>query len=390
MFIVTALIIATITLIELATDLYIPCLPSITHAFQTCESQTSLIISVYIFGLGISGLFYGPFSDQAGRRKIFLLGILGFSISAIISMLDVSLPTIILLRFLQGLGGGVAWTVGVAIIKDIYPYERARKILALVNMIMALAPGFAPMLGGYITHFWGWEMNFHLTGIISVILAIFLVKMLKETLKKPLKKKVKFSELTSSYVPLFKSSSFLSLCAIQALVISKLWLIGTYFPYFFIDWLKMPVQDYGYYIAVSASFFIIGSMVNNTLIKMLTLNGALKLGLYLSSFGIALLFAALHYFPKDAIMIQASILPTSFGSAIVFLNCVNKALETHPHAAASGMALISSSQLAVASLATYIVGQLYNNTLDSALYTMIFLSIGALMIFHFEKNTDKK
>jgi len=65
--------ILAIAVSEMATDIYVPSLPHLTHYFYTTEEMVALTLSLNLWGLGIASAFYGPLSDAYGR-KIILLG----------------------------------------------------------------------------------------------------------------------------------------------------------------------------------------------------------------------------------------------------------------------------------------------------------------------------
>ena len=67
----------------LASDIYIPAMPSLSNALSTTDSSLQLTLGVYLFGLAISQIFIGFLSDIYGRRKILLLG---FSIYIVASI----------------------------------------------------------------------------------------------------------------------------------------------------------------------------------------------------------------------------------------------------------------------------------------------------------------
>src|SRR5437868_1807383 len=58
-----------------ATDLYLPSLPSIMRTFTTTKAHVQLTLSFYLLAFGFSQILYGPLSDKIGRKKVVLIGL---------------------------------------------------------------------------------------------------------------------------------------------------------------------------------------------------------------------------------------------------------------------------------------------------------------------------
>ena len=62
-------------LMQMTADQYVPSLPAIAKAFNSTETSTQLTLSLFMLGLCISHLFYGPLSDKIGRKPPLMLGV---------------------------------------------------------------------------------------------------------------------------------------------------------------------------------------------------------------------------------------------------------------------------------------------------------------------------
>lgn len=72
-------ILMLMALMQTTTDQYIPSLPAITTALNSTEASIQLTISMFMLGLSISHIFYGPLSDKIGRKPPLMFGV-GLSI----------------------------------------------------------------------------------------------------------------------------------------------------------------------------------------------------------------------------------------------------------------------------------------------------------------------
>ena len=118
----------------------VPTLELFANEFQSSYSIIQFIISAYLFGLAISQPFMGFLSDKLGRKPVMISGIILFIIASYICMTAETLSTLIIARFLQGVGGSVGTVTSRAIIRDSYSGDQAAKSLSRVTATMGMAP----------------------------------------------------------------------------------------------------------------------------------------------------------------------------------------------------------------------------------------------------------
>ena len=164
---------ALVALAPLSIDAYLPALPEIARHFNVELSRVSASVGTYLVGFAIGQLFGGPFSDQAGRKPITLVGLLVFLGATLGVLTAKSAAQLMTWRFVQAIGGGFAAVTAMAFVRDAYPPLETGKRLALVAMIMMIAPLIAPVLGSLLLRF-GWQAIFWLffayAGILLLVL----------------------------------------------------------------------------------------------------------------------------------------------------------------------------------------------------------------------------
>lgn len=165
--------ILSVAIADIATDLYLVALPSIANHFKVEGSVVQLTISLNLVGFAISGLIYGPLSDYYGRRPIMLIGMTVFTLASIMCCMVNNIVLLILIRFIQGIGAGVTGVVGYAAIKDIYSGSEYSRMISKLNMVVALSPGIAPVVGSYIiSHGYNWKFLFLIISLAAIIILI--------------------------------------------------------------------------------------------------------------------------------------------------------------------------------------------------------------------------
>ena len=122
MFCLTAFLVG---LVDMASDLYVPMLPAIGSAFKVSESWVGATISINLVSLGLSGLYYGKLSDRIGRRPVIISGLIIFTLASFACGFSTNIVHLLVARFFQGIGGGVAFSVGVAVVRDLYTGNKA-------------------------------------------------------------------------------------------------------------------------------------------------------------------------------------------------------------------------------------------------------------------------
>ena len=118
----------------LAIHIFVPVLPLVARDFQVNLQAVQLTISIYVIGLAIGQLLYGPLADSIGRRPVLLLGLLIYTLASIGAMLAPSIDILVIMRFFQALGGCSGLLLSRAIIQDTTTGSETTKKLSMLNM----------------------------------------------------------------------------------------------------------------------------------------------------------------------------------------------------------------------------------------------------------------
>lgn len=148
-------------------------LPSIGDEFSLNAVTLNWIISSYMLTTSILLLPAGRAGDILGRRRVFTVGLIIFTISMILLTFTPGIRWLIGVRILQGIGGALMFGTNMAILTSVFPPgERGRAMgINVTAVYVGLASG--PFLGGLLTRYLGWRSIFAFLipmGIISLIL----------------------------------------------------------------------------------------------------------------------------------------------------------------------------------------------------------------------------
>jgi EmrB/QacA subfamily drug resistance transporter len=148
-------------------------LPAIGKELHANAISLGWVISSFILTSAIFLLPFGRLGDIIGRKKIFTLGILLFTVSTFLIIFSNSIISLIILRIFQGFSSAMIFGTSMAILTSVFqPGERGRAIgINITATYLGLSLG--PVIGGLLTHYLGWRSIFAFLvpfGIISLIL----------------------------------------------------------------------------------------------------------------------------------------------------------------------------------------------------------------------------
>ncbi|WP_165476854.1 MFS transporter [Legionella fairfieldensis] len=157
-------------LVQLGTDIYLPSVPAISEALNTNETMVKLSLTIMIMMLGCSQLIYGPLSDSIGRKQTILYGLLIFIIGSSLLVFSQSSCLLLIGRLIQGLGLGFGLSIASAIASDLYEGKKLNKSISIISAVYAVMPVIAPVIGGAIQTYIGWQANFSFLFIAGLLM----------------------------------------------------------------------------------------------------------------------------------------------------------------------------------------------------------------------------
>ncbi|QKX02626.1 Bcr/CflA family efflux MFS transporter [Wolbachia endosymbiont of Dirofilaria (Dirofilaria) immitis] len=383
--------ILSVAIADMATDLYLVALPSIANHFKVEGSVVQLTISLNLVGFAMSGLIYGPLSDYYGRRPIMLIGMAVFTVASVMCCMVNNIMFLILIRFIQGIGAGVAGVVGYAAIKDMYSGSEYSKMISKLNMVVALSPGIAPVVGSHIiSHGYNWKFLFFIISLAAVIMLIFIYFKLQETLAVS-KNEISMANLVISifkqYILMFKNYRFLGFSTIHGLTFMWLWAYVANYPFVF-ESMGVEVKYFGYFISIIVIFFMIGALINRKCVPKIGVSRMLIIGLVLPIIPESLLAYFCSVDKLSMFVLQVIWIPSNIGLALVISNNVTSALETIK-GIGLGSGVLSFCNMMFGAIGIYIIGKFFSyGVLSNALLTVA-CSITAVFIYYLLEYTKK-
>lgn len=145
-------------------------------------SLVSILWVVMIYNLSTSVLLLnvGRLSDILGRKNLYNLGFVIFTLASLLSGISANVEELILFRALQGIGGSLLMGIGTALIADAFPAYQRGTALGINSMVAAVGQMVGPIAGGFLVGF-GWQWVFLFNVPIGAFATVWSYFTLKET-----------------------------------------------------------------------------------------------------------------------------------------------------------------------------------------------------------------
>ena len=205
-FIATVLAFAVIPMSGLATDIYLPSMPSMARDLHLPESSIQLTLSLFLISYGVTQFFAGSIVDSFGRYRISMASLALFIISFLITATTQNIFVIYAMRVLQGVLSGFAVVSKRAFFVDVYDGDERKHYLSIMTIVWSVGPIIAPFIGGYLQNIFGWQSNFYVLAGYSLVLLILELIFSGETLKTRNPFRVEF--LLKEYERMFRAKDF--------------------------------------------------------------------------------------------------------------------------------------------------------------------------------------
>ncbi len=167
-----------------AVDIMLPALGDIQNTFQfEDDNQRQKMVIVYLMGMGLSQIFYGPLIDRFGRKPILAISLIVYVLASIACLLAPEYSLLIFARAIQGAAAGATRVVAAAVTRDCYTGRAMAEIMSVVMLIFMAAPILAPSIGEGILYLFGdWRSIFWALVILGSAMLIWSWIRLPETL----------------------------------------------------------------------------------------------------------------------------------------------------------------------------------------------------------------
>jgi DHA2 family multidrug resistance protein len=164
-------------------------LPYMQGSLSTTYDQITWVLTSYIIAAAIMTAPVGWLANRFGRKNVFILSLVGFTITSMMCGMAQSLEQMVMFRLLQGMCGAALVPLSQAMMLDIYPFEQRAQAMAIFGMGIMAGPIMGPTLGGYLTDAFNWRWVFYVNVPFGVLATIGLLIFMPRT---PVRPELKF------------------------------------------------------------------------------------------------------------------------------------------------------------------------------------------------------
>jgi DHA1 family bicyclomycin/chloramphenicol resistance-like MFS transporter len=264
----------------------IPALPATARALGMSIGTAQLTITLYLIGLAIGQLLYGPVSDRFGRRPVLLVGLSLFTAASIVTALAPNATVLIAARILQSIGGCAGLVLGRAAVRDGATADKAAGQLALLTLVMAMVPAIAPAIGGAITAYIDWRASYVLLALFGATTLAACALLMPETFTP--KEGASGRSILIAYARLLRSRRFLGYAVGGACSTTAFYGFMSASPFIFEAQLHQPAQRIGLYYLLLMGGVAAGSFGANRVAGRLPVRTALRIANAVGIVGAAL------------------------------------------------------------------------------------------------------
>ena len=155
--------------------------PSIQHTFpRVARSWLSWVLNGYNIVFAALLIPAGQLADLVGRRRVFIAGLLTFTLASLLCAIAPSAETLVALRAVQAIGAALLVPTSLGLLLGELPLDKRISGIAILGASAAVAAAFGPSLGGFLVHVSSWRLVFLVNVPLGAITLLMGVRTLRE------------------------------------------------------------------------------------------------------------------------------------------------------------------------------------------------------------------
>ena len=360
----------------LGMHIFVPALPYAAKDLGASIGEMQLTVSLYILGLALGQLIYGPVSDRYGRRPTLMVGLALYTLAGLAAAVAPNAHALIAIRLLQALGGCAGMVLGRAIVRDTSALDESARRLALLTLFVSVGPGAAPILGSLLASTVGWRSIFYALFALGAANFLCSWRLLPETGNTGVQTGT--ATLLRNYGQLLRSPAFRGYALGGGCGTTASYAFIASAPFIFMNELRRPSYEVGIYLAIVILGGALGVAVASRLIGRLPIR---RLLIYANAFSTVAAFLFLGAILAGQLSVAWCVAPLfvyMFGAGLASPASVSLAIGVNTKVIGSASGLFGFSQMAMGAIFTALVGLGRDPALSAAIILAAASAFGQL------------
>ncbi|MEP0712184.1 multidrug effflux MFS transporter [Algoriphagus sp.] len=377
---------ALCTISPFSIDMYLPGFPEMARDLNTPISNIQLSLTAYLVGIAIGQLFYGPLLDKYGRKKPLYVGLGIYILASIGCAMSQTVENLIIMRFLQAIGGCAGMVSAQAIVRDIFPVKKIAQAMSLLVLVIAVSPMIAPTLGGFITAAYDWHWVFIILAALTAIIWIATVVVLPTGALPDREISLKPKQVWKGYIRVLENRQFLVYMLAGGIAGAAPFVYIASSADVFMNLYGFTEHQFGWLFAILAFAMIGSTQLNHILLKKFTSQQIINFSLHYQSITGLLLVAGIffEFLNVTGLITLMFVFLTAHG-----LNGPNTtALAMAPFSknAGSASAMLGSMRMAFGGVVTAIVSSFHATSAFPMVVGMAICAIGGFIVLKMDQS----
>ena len=359
-----------------AIDMYLPALPQIGSSLNAQVGAVQTSLTAFFLSVGLGQLLYGPVSDMMGRKPPLYFGLILFAASSVGCALAPNIETLVVFRFLQGLGAAAGMAVPRAVVRDLHTGHAAARMMSLLMLVFSVSPILAPLAGSGVIALAGWRAVFWVVAVAAVLGLIATWRGVEETRTAAARLDSSLVGALKAYLVLLRDWHYLGLVFIGGCAMAGFFVYLAGSPFVLINHYGLSPVQYSVAFSVNAAAFFASAQFTARLGRRYGMAPVVKAAA--SGAGAVMLALLAHYLlggDRLAVLLVLYFVASALMGLVIPTTSV-LALEEHGEIAGTASALLGTLQMLSGAAAMQIVGHFSNG---KPLSMVVGMAVGALV-----------
>ena len=360
--------------------MYLPAMPALAASLGVSETAAQMTLTSYFVAFGLAQLIYGPWSDQAGRKRPLFVGLAIFILGSVVAAMAPTIGTLVAARAVQGIGGAVLMVVPRAVIRDMHTGTAATKMMALVMLVISVSPMLAPLAGSGLIQLGDWRLIFWVLCGVAAIALLITGFALPETLAVEKRQLIHFGSLLAGSKVLLTDPVFMGLTFIGGFGMASFFVFIASAAFVYVQQFGLSPTGFSLAFAINAVGFFLASQAAGPLGERFGIVPLMRWGVIgFAGFTLALLALTLAGF-VSLYLIVAMLFLANACLGVVIPTTMVMALDAHGRIAGLASSLGGTLQMLAGGVMIALTGLFFDGTALPMVAAIALCAVAALVL----------